>query len=289
MFRNLFKTLPVFILFLASIVQTALPQDALLWEIKGNNRRASYLYGTIHLKDKRVFGYADTTLKYMLLCDRLALEIDLNPTRLMQSSGMMLLKSDSTLKDVFNGDDFKIISAKVEQITGMNFDLLVKLKPVALLSVVLQSILPCDMPYTLDEFFYQKALEQKMKFTPLETFEEQFRLLETIPLESVTGFLKNPGTMVEDIEPLIQAYTECDIDKLLNLMQKDETMVSLKKGLLDDRNYKMAEKITALIQQESLFIAVGAGHLPGPAGLINLLKEKGYIVNPVIVSGSIKK
>jgi uncharacterized protein YbaP (TraB family) len=260
----------------------SIAQDALLWKISGNgNRNTSYIYGTIHLRDKRVFAFADTVLDYLDVCDKLVLEMDLNPLILMQSANLMMLPADSTLHDVFQPDDLSVIKEKVKITTGMDFASVEKLKPVVLFSLVMQHQMKGDMSYTLDEYLYQKGVERDREIVGLETFEEQFRLLETIPLEIITEYLKDPARDEDELELMICCYLESDIEKLLQIMQKDETMIVLKKEFLDDRNRKMAESIGILMQDNCVLVAVGAGHLAGKNGLISLLKQKGYFAEPV--------
>ncbi|HJX71391.1 MAG TPA: TraB/GumN family protein [Bacteroidales bacterium] len=262
-------------------------QDAILWRIYGNGiRDTSWIYGTIHLRDKRVFIYADTVLSYLDLCDKLVLELDLNPLYLLQYSGLIMLPEDSTLHDVFKPDDLAVIIEQVENITGMDFSTFEKLKPVVLLSLVIQHQMRGDMSFTLDEFLYQKGVEKGKEIVGLETFEEQFRLLETIPLEMIADYLKNPMEDEKELELMICDYLTSDIDELLLIMQKDETMVTLKKEFLDDRNRKMAERTVKVLHDGVTLIAVGAGHLPGENGIINLLRQGGYVVEPVILEAS---
>lgn len=262
----------------------AITQDALLWKISGNeNSNISYIYGTIHLRDKRVFAFADTVLDYLDVCDKLVLEMDLNPLILMQSANLMMLPADSTLHDIFQPDDLSVIKEKVKRITGMDFASLEKLKPVVLFSLVMQHQMKGDMSYTLDEYLYQKGVERGREIVGLETFEEQFRLLETIPLEIITEYLKDPARDEEELELMTCCYLESDLDMLLQIMQKDEAMIALKKEFLDDRNRKMAESIDSFMRDNSVLVAVGAGHLAGEDGLINLLKQKGYFAKPVVL------
>lgn len=262
---------------------TVFPQNALLWKISdiaGNN---SYIYGTIHLKDKRVYIYADTALNCMKTCDKLALELDMNPMNILKYSEMLFLKDDLTLRDIFDEEDYKIISANTEKSTGLNFTFFERLKPVALLSVVMQNLLAGDVDFTLDEFFYQKGTQVKMDVIGLETFDEQFMLLETIPVEYIIDFLKNPEKGISELEPIICNYQAAHIDELLKLMQDDETMVALSNDFLDERNIKMADKIDEILRNNTLFVAVGAGHLPGEKGIVSLLRQKGYSVSPVML------
>ncbi len=260
-------------------------QDALFWKIDGaHSRGSSYIYGTIHLKDKRIFAYADTVLSYLDSCNKLVLELDLNPMNLLQYSGLMMLPADTTLKDIFKPDDLAVIREIVENITGMDFTTFEKMKPVVLLSLVMQYQLAGDMNYTLDEFLYQKGVEKGKEIVGLETVAEQFTLLETIPLEIIVDYLKNPTEEDEEVEQMVCDYLKSDVDELLYIMQKDETMVALKKEFLDDRNHRMADKTDQLLQQGSVLVAVGAGHLPGEEGMISLLRQKGYTIQPVILA-----
>jgi uncharacterized protein YbaP (TraB family) len=260
------------------------PQDALLWKIYGNEiRDTSYIYGTIHLRDRRVFAYADTVLTYMSKCDKLVLEIDLNPLNLMQSSHLIMLPADSTLNDIFKPDDLVIIKKVFKEVTGMDFAAVEKLKPVVLLSLVIQQKTKGDMCYTLDEYLYQKGLKTGREIIGLETFEEQLGLLETIPLEDIAEYLKSPTEDAEELEMMVCCYLESDIDDLLCMMQNDETMIALKREFLDDRNRKMTGIIDQLLHNSKILVAVGAGHLPGDHGIIQLLKQKGHTVEPVVL------
>jgi uncharacterized protein YbaP (TraB family) len=267
---------------------SASAQDALLWKIYDNQTRGtSYIYGTIHVKDSRAFVYTDTVLCYLDSCDKLVLELDLNPMNLLQYSELMVLPADSTLADVFKPDDLVVIKEEVENITGMGFAAFERLKPVVLLSLVMQYQMKGDMKVTLDEFFYLKGIRLGKKIIGLETIEEQFRLLETIPLEVIVDYLKNPVEDEAEMELIICDYMESKVDELLFLLQKDETMVTLKKEFLDKRNNKMAEKIDKLMHEGNILVAVGAGHLSGENGIVSLLKRKGYIIEPVILKAPV--
>ena len=270
--------------FVLLLVCSVKAQNALLWKIfDDKSQNISYIYGTIHLKDKRVFTYTDTILSYLDSCDKLILELDLNPMNLFQYSDLMMLPADTTLHDLFKPDDLVVIKEVVKNITGMDFTTFEKLKQVVLLSFLMQYQLGCDMNFTLDEYLYQKGVEKSKEIIGLETVTEQFTLLETIPLDIIVDYLKNPGDEDEELELMICDYLESNIDELLHIMQKDETMISLKEEFLDDRNRKMADKIDELLNESRILVAVGAGHLPGEYGIINLLIQKEYDVEPVIL------
>jgi hypothetical protein len=52
-------------------------------------------------------------------------------------------------------------------------------------------------------------------------------------------------------------------------------------AVVTERNLRMADRIAGYIQQQPVFVAIGALHLPKQGGVIELLRQKGYTVTPV--------
>ena len=73
-------------------------------------------------------------------------------------------------------------------------------------------------------------------------------------------------------------YIEQNLDSLLVMNDKQPMPPKLYKALITDRNVRMADRIDLFIHKQPTFIAVGALHLPGPGGVIALLRKKGYTV-----------
>ena len=264
-------------------------QDALLWQVTCNNcPDTSFIYGTIHVKDSRVYLYADTVLSCMKRCTRLALELDFNPVNLLKLANLMTLPGDSTLADIFDPADMIQIKKVFEDITGTDFTSFEKLRPVVLLSVIMQFQTAGDTIYTLDEFLYRKGVNMNKEIVGLETVEEQFRLLESIPLDVIVKYLKNPYEEQEELELMVCYYTNSEIEPLLKLMKKDETMIALQDEFLDKRNIKMAEKTDSMFHEGPVLVAVGTGHLPGKNGIINLLRQRGFMVEPIFLKAPVR-
>lgn len=256
--------------------------QSLLWRINSEDlKSSSYLYGTIHVKDKRAFEFNDSVLSVFERCDVTALEVDLNPENIVQLAYKMMLPDDLTLEEIFSPEEYQIIKSVVEESTGMDISLFSRLKPIGILSMVMNFELSSDMDVTVDEFFYRKAKEQDKEVVGIETIDEQLEILENIPNNIIIEFFKDIDRINEDFEQIIILYRSAQLEKLLKLMQKDRYMVMLQKDLLINRNKKMADRISKLTNEKSAFIAVGAGHLPGKEGIINLLAKKGYILEPV--------
>jgi uncharacterized protein YbaP (TraB family) len=89
------------------------------------------------------------------------------------------------------------------------------------------------------------------------------------------------GNEVNDIKILTDAYRNQELTKLDELTKEDPTIGGFADILLYDRNANWVKKLQGLMPGNSLVIAVGAGHLPGKKGVLNLLREAGYKVEPV--------
>ena len=256
--------------------------QSLLWKITGDNlNAASYLYGTIHIKDKRVFEFNDSVLATFEKCKALALEVDLSAENIVLLSQKMILPGDTTLRDLLTDEEYQLAKTVVEGITGLDISIFDRLKPVTLLSLVMNYQFANDVDVSVDEFFYRKAKELDKKIVGLETINEQLEIMENIPNDYIIDYFRNIDQAKEDMEIIINLYRSAELEDLLEMMKKDKSMVMIKKNLLTDRNIKMVESIQKIISEQPVFIAVGAGHLPGKKGIIHILRNEGYSVEPV--------
>ncbi|UCH15539.1 MAG: TraB/GumN family protein [Bacteroidales bacterium] len=259
--------------------------QSLLWKISGGDLDStSYLFGTIHIKDKRVYCLNDSVLTAFEKCDAFAMEVDLNPENLAHLSSKMLLPDDQTLQDLFTEEEYQLITTVIEDITGMDILLFNRLKPIAILSLVMNFQFANDVDVSVDEYLYREAVTKDKKIIGIETIEEQLEILETIPNDYIIDYFKNIEHAEEDMEIIIKLYKSAELEDLLEMMLEDKSMVMIQKTLLTDRNIKMSERIQKLIKEQSVFIAVGAGHLPGREGIINMLTRAGYNVEPVKIN-----
>ena len=82
---------------------------------------------------------------------------------------------------------------------------------------------------------------------------------------------------------MMEAYKEQDLEKLEAFIKKSEDGISLYEDLLlNNRNRNWVIKLKTIMHERPVTIAVGAGHLPGKTGVIELLRKEGYKVIPVI-------
>jgi uncharacterized protein YbaP (TraB family) len=141
--------------------------------------------------------------------------------------------------------------------------------------------------YALDEQLYHWGKSLNKKLCALEYLSEQLSIFDQLSVQDqvsiLTDTLANELALSVLTEKLIQAYLSGDLTEIYQQSlelegSNTELAQSLRERLIDHRNIKMAERLVTTLDQGNAFIAVGALHLPGKHGLLQLLREKGFIV-----------
>jgi uncharacterized protein YbaP (TraB family) len=274
-------------LFFFGLLIPQLQGQSLLWEISGNGlTEKSYLYGTIHIQDKRVFRFDSIVWERFDASKQFAAEFDIervNPQLVIKHMMMPTPYSSLLLKE-----DLDRLEDVLRRYTDVPFAAAQNIKPFFLSALISQSVMAKDETDALDLFLLKKARKDKKKILELESFNEQMAVIDSIPLfDQLAGLLKvirerNPkATLRKESENLIAAYLSQDDTKLYQLILESEESELFMKNFLIDRNHNMVKRIRTFIADGSTFIAVGAGHLAGDEGLVNLLRKEGYILTPI--------
>ena len=133
------------------------------------------------------------------------------------------------------------------------------------------------------------AKKHEKEIKGLETLSFQAGLLDSIPYalqaKQLVNYIDSAATGTDETKEfnvLLDAYKKEDLDKLEELTRESDVGLSRYTDiLLYNRNRNWVKQLNSLMQGKSLVIAVGAGHLPGEQGVINLLKKEGYNVSPI--------
>lgn len=275
------KILSGVFLILTVLISQQTNSQSLLWKITGNTLSSpSYLYGTIHIKDRRVFEWQDSVYARLGKCSTYAGELDLNMDNIMKAAGYMMLPDGQTLHDRFTPEEYNLVKDAVKSCSGYELALLDKLKPISLIALCFSVNSTEELEATVDELLYKKAVEGGKQVIGLETVEEQVVLLDKIPDSYVLEYFRNLDEQEKEFENLIRFYRNADLDSLWLMMQDEESGSMLNDEMIRVRNHRMTERILPLIRNQSTFIAIGSGHLPGNEGIIALLRNEGYIVEP---------
>lgn len=271
--------------------QTKDPKNSLLWEISGNGlKKHSYLFGTYHFAGKSFVDTMQNLKSKLASSDVVVGEMLMNDSTLSTKlMPFMLLKNDSTLNQILNQQEYKLVDSVFKSLAGFSISYLNKFRPMVVQVTILQATAPRsigkDNP-AMDNYFQDYALQNKKPVIGLETVEDQGKVLFGASVarekERLLAYIKDVKKYNEEGEKLYKFYTQQDLKNTAILFKNSEGFSTEEfDQLLKNRNQAWLKKLPDLMQQNSNFIAVGAGHLIGENGLIALLKAKGYTVKPI--------
>ena len=132
----------------------------------------------------------------------------------------------------------------------------------------------------------KEANGSNKKINGLETVEFQAQLFDSIPYQKqardLLNYIDSADEYFQTMKTLVQVYKEQDLNKIDELSRKgDATVNDYVDLLLNNRNKNWVKQMDTLLPAKSLLFAVGAAHLPGEYGVINLLRKNGYTVTPM--------
>ena len=263
--------------------------QSLLWKISGKGLpQESYLFGTIHLIPAKDFFLPRGTDSLLLASKKLVIEMDISdPTLQMRLMSAMMLDSGKTLASLYTPKEYGYLAKKLEKDYGLPVAVLGNMKPILVQqSLMMKQMMGGDFK-SYEKEFMSKVEGKDIPIVGLETLEDQLGALNSMPLEEqAKGLLKavkNPKDGEKSLGKLIEKYKKQDIDGLYNSINGEgEDLKKYEEDLLVNRNKNWIPKITEMAGRERIFIAVGAAHLGGETGVINLLRKEGYTVEPVL-------
>lgn len=275
-------------------------QAQLLWKVSGNGlQKPSYLFGTYHLAPLGIKDSIAALPQAMQDAQQVYGEVVMadmmKPEFLAQMQQQMMLPADTTLKSLFTPEQYETVGRLVKEYMQMDIALLDRLKPAALVQQL--SVLFClkhtpgfNPQEQLDSYFQQEAAKQGKKVAGLETLQSQIDILYGVPLrrqaENLYCMASDTAKQIRQANELASAYAARDIDRLLRLMEEKEgtscdPQPEEMAQLLYNRNENWVKQMPAIMQAAPTLFVVGAGHLPGDKGVISLLQEQGYTLEPM--------
>lgn len=236
--------------------QVEKPVYQLLWEIKGNGIKPSYLFGTLHSNDVRLFQFPDSLYPAFVNSDAIVIETDV--TQIYEDYDVRL-----------NFLDFNLFDKKQAYSTSNR---------------ATQTVYGSEdgRPQFLDAFFQQTAFCAGKKFFPLESVQDQLNLKNNKEIFNERLLV---SSVFSSKEKLFQTYLDGDLPELTKILkgQFSKSPTAYDK-LITQRNIIMANGLDTLMRKMSVFCAIGAGHLYGNDGVLQLLKKKGFQLRMVSAS-----
>ncbi len=276
------------ILIPALYASTAAQETSLLWKIEGNGLESpSYLYGTMHLICGEDFVMAPEVTGALKQSSRLALEIDISDPEIMQKMMQLSVNPDgSNIKEYIREENREQVDAFFTTNYGAGLEQLGTMRPIALTSMVLMALLECeDEIQSYDGYLMTLAKKHEIEVSALETVEFQYGLFDEIPLDDqvdeLVRIIIDPEEGRDEFRKMVETYLSQDIYTMYALVTEDEFWETYRDLLLYERNRAWIPEIARMSAEETVFYAVGAGHLAGDYGVINLLRNEGYTLTPV--------
>ena len=271
----------------ASLASNA--QNSLLWEVSGKGLAApSYLYGTMHMvcaeDTKMSEGLKDAIKK----AKQVYFELDMdNMEEMMSVLKYARMNNGLKISDLVSAVDYQ----KLEDYFKNNksvlpFGMMSTFKPYFITAVISEGMMGCKKKVSVEQMIMTEARQYDKEVNGLETLEFQASIFDSIPYEKQAQDLV---TYVDSIDKfkditmkMVEMYRKQEINNMDSLMeQSDPGMMQYMGVLLYDRNKRWAAQIPEQMFNMPTLFAVGAGHLGGEKGVINLLKKQGFTLKPL--------
>ncbi len=262
--------------------------NTLLWKVSGNGlKKPSFLFGTFHLLCKDDIHFSDQLKKAVKLCDKIYMEMDMDdPSMLLGSMLYMNMKDGKKLEDLYTPEEYQRLQNYFADTLKMPVMLLQRAKPYFLVALLYPKMMECNDPAGVETELVKMAKEDGKEIRGLETMQFQASVFDSIPYEwQAKELLKNIDSFSvykDEFDTMLGFYKDQQLDSLKNMISKSEFGSDQYSDLLlNNRNKNWVSQLKEIMKKESVFVAVGAGHLVGDIGVINLLRKEGYKVEPL--------
>ena len=268
--------------------------QGLLWRVEKPGQPASYVYGTMHSADERIVDISEATAQAFAESQSVVLELVMGGDSAAELTQALILTDGRVLPDIVGEERFGKIT-EIGARYGMAPAQLQLFRPWAVMTFF--SVPPAEMArqaqgnLPLDQSLQAQAQALNKEVHGLETISEQLAVFGELSSEDQVALLDVALELNPQIETLYEemkaAYLAGDLDELHAMAERQsagadpELTALFEDRLIDTRNRLMVERMADYLAEGNTFVAVGALHLSGETGILNLLADQGYTVTPV--------
>ena len=297
----------IFLCLILAIVSTVVCNAQLLYKISHKNlEKPSYIVGTYHLAPATFIDSIPGAKAALEAVDVVCGEVVMSEMESRESQkkvqAAIMLPDGKSLTDVFTADEMQRLNAYMDKLLGMNLDNPIlksqmgKMTPMALSTqlqlVQYMKLTPNFNPMKLIDAHFQNVAKKAGKSVAgLETVDFQIEILykgTTIERQKqqLLCMVDNDEYYALQMKELSAAFFAQDMQALLDVTEEKmgnqcDTTPQEEEALIYGRNAAWAGKMPAMMGEASTLFVVGAAHLPGEKGVLELLKAKGYTVEAV--------
>ena len=285
----------------ASLVAEAaetLNGNSIFWKVEKDGHPVSWLFGTMHMADPAISVLPDNVSEILDSTDRVVIEtLDVLDQQaavkaMAKVQHLVVLGNGQTLRSLVRDDLEDELEAAVSA-RGMPMLAADRLQPWLISTMV--SLPVCELQrkqageVVLDQVIAARAQEKGKTLAGLETMDEQFSAMASLPQEFHVSALEETlamGSVATDvIETMKALYIKGQTGMIFPMIKamapesySGESTAQFQEALIHTRNKTMLERVLPMLEEDSTFLAVGALHLPGETGLVEQLRKAGYQV-----------
>ncbi len=268
--------------------------EGLLWRVDTPGSEPSYLFGTIHLTDDRVTKLPPPVIKALDSSQSLTGELILNAETQRALMQVIVLTGERDLEDILGSELYGRVLERTRPI-GMFDGSLRRLEPWVVMGMIglpAEEIARAATGHlNVDQTLQEMARDRGIPLHALESVAEQADAIGGMPEADLVQIIREAVDMQPDlhalIEELIGFYLAQDLSGFhtrmveLSAGQDLDRLNRFMDRVLDMRNARMADRMAGVLAEGNAFVAVGAMHLPGENGLLNLLEQRGHGITRV--------
>lgn len=291
------KKITTFLLTLAVALGFSANAQILYKVEKKGSSKTSYLLGTHHFAPLSAVDSISELPEIMKGIDLLYGELDMsamsNPAAMMGMQQKMMAPADSTIDKVLSATQLDSLKTAWTDLTGgqVPLEMLYGMKPAVIstqiAAILSTKVLPELNPMEgIDVTMQNRARELDKPVAGLESLDFQIDMLYGRPIaEQANGLmetLSNIDTEGEKAIALSKAYLNHDIEGILQAMlDMEDNDAEAAERMIYSRNDSWVNQLSKEMPEKSLLVVVGAGHLPGPRGVIEGLRKAGFTITPI--------
>ena len=286
----MFKIITVFIIGLCLNTGTLAAQEfnnSLLWKISGNGLTTpSYIFGTIHMIAQKDFVVQPEVDSVFNLAAKACFELKMDDISMLATYNKWLtLPEGKTLKDYCTENEFVQLKLYLQDSLQTDIQTIINQKPFVIYQMQSTNFIKDEMA-SFELYFVQNCMQKGKLIGGLEKLETQLAVFDEIPYEEqidwVVESINQSDSSYRYYDTLIHYYLTADLLNLSRyIKESDEEFKKYGPLMLDNRNINWIPVIEEQIKLQSTFIAVGAGHLVGEKGILQLLHNQGYVISPI--------
>lgn len=263
------------------------------WEVTAEDGRTLYLVGTLHAARESLYPLPDGVERAFAEAEVLVLEVDtsrIDPAeagRIARERGRM--PRGRTLRDAVSSDGWSRVSEWAQRLSIPEQNMLAMRPWLAAITLVALEMrrIGLDPELGMERHFAARADARGMPIAELESLAEQLAMLADLSEPTQVAFLEQSLTgteeFAESVDRIIRNWVEGDAEAMEELLGSSfEGHDELYDTLMRQRNLRWLPEVEAMLDSgRTHFVAVGALHMVGDEGLVELLKGRGFRVEPL--------